>query len=99
VSVASLLPIIIVGPISDAFGTMPVVLVAAGVIVLVGIVSLVARGRVAMAEDDADAAADAGVEPGGTADPVVPDDAEAPAEQGGAAATGAATTGPSPEEP
>jgi MFS family permease len=100
VSVASLLPIIIVGPISDAFGTMPVVLVAAGVIVLVGIVSLVARGRVEMAEEDA-AADDAEAEPGGIADPagpgdvtVVPDDAEALAEQGAVAATG-----PSPEEP
>ncbi len=84
VSVASLLPIIIVGPISDAFGTMPVVLVAAGVIVLVGIVSLVARGRVAMAEADADAAADADGEPGGPRGwRVVPDEAEAPADQGG----------------
>jgi MFS family permease len=99
VSVASLLPIIIVGPISDAFGTMPVVLVAAGVIVFVGIVSLVGRGRVAMTEDGADAAAE--VEPGGAADPavpgnetVVPEDAEAPAVQGAVA-----PTGPSPEEP
>ena len=49
VSVGSLLPIIIVGPISDAVGTMPVVLVAAGVILFVGIVSLVARGDAARA--------------------------------------------------
>jgi hypothetical protein len=52
--VGSLLPIILVGPISDVVGTMPVVLVAAGVIFLVGIVSLVARGRVAMADEPAE---------------------------------------------
>ena len=43
VSVASLLPIIIVGPISDVVGTMPVVLGAAIVITVVGIASLVGR--------------------------------------------------------
>jgi hypothetical protein len=70
VSVASLLPIILVGPISDAYGTMPVVLVAAGVIFLVGIVSLVARGHAALA-DDVPEAVEAGVaapsEPSATA--------------------------------
>jgi len=48
VSVGSLLPIILVGPISDAVGTMPVVLVAAGVIFLVGTLSLAARGHEAL---------------------------------------------------
>lgn len=45
VSVGSLLPIIIVGPISDVVGTMPVVVVAAAVIFTVGVVSLAVRGR------------------------------------------------------
>ena len=43
VSVASLLPIIVVGPISDVVGTMPVVLGAAIVITIVGIASVVGR--------------------------------------------------------
>jgi MFS family permease len=45
VSVGSLLPIIVVGPISDVVGTMPVVLVSAAIILLVGIVSIVRRGQ------------------------------------------------------
>ncbi|HSW43032.1 MAG TPA: MFS transporter [Patescibacteria group bacterium] len=45
VSVGSLLPIILVGPISDAVGTMPVVVVTAAVIFTVGVVSLAVRGR------------------------------------------------------
>jgi MFS family permease len=43
VSVGSFLPIIIVGPVSDAVGTMPVILLAATLIAVVGIVSVVAR--------------------------------------------------------
>lgn len=43
VSVGSLLPIIVVGPISDVVGTMPVVLAAATVTLVVGIASLVGR--------------------------------------------------------
>ncbi len=43
VSVGSLLPIIIVGAISDFVGPMPVVLVAAGITLVVGIASLVRR--------------------------------------------------------
>jgi len=43
VSVASLLPIIVVGPISDVVGTMPVVLVAALVITAAGVASLARR--------------------------------------------------------
>ena len=43
VSVGSLLPIIIVGAISDFVGPMPVVLVAASITLLVGIASLVRR--------------------------------------------------------
>jgi MFS family permease len=48
VSVASLLPIIVVGPISDVVGTMPVVLGAAIVITVVGIASLVGRRDAAL---------------------------------------------------
>jgi len=48
VSVASLLPIIVVGPISDVVGTMPVVLGAAVVITVVGIASLVGRRDAAL---------------------------------------------------
>jgi sugar phosphate permease len=43
ISVGSLLPIIVVGPISDVIGTMPVVLIAATVTLAMGVVSLVAR--------------------------------------------------------
>jgi MFS family permease len=112
VSVASLLPIILVGPISDAYGTMPVVLVAAGVIFLVGIVSFVARGHAALADDvpevvEAGVAAPeaAGIEPAAPA-PVPntlagaapPNTLVAPAAPA-AEPSAAATAGPSPEEP
>ena len=43
VSVGSFLPIIVVGPISDVVGTMPVVLFAASSIVIVGVASLIRR--------------------------------------------------------
>lgn len=46
VSVGSFLPIIVVGPISDVVGQMPVVLVAATAIFVVGIASMVARREV-----------------------------------------------------
>jgi len=90
VSVASLLPIILVGPISDAYGTMPVVLVAAGVIFLVGIVSFVARGHAALA-DDVPEAVEAEVDA-----PSEPIEARAPETKLPASA---AAAGPSPEEP
>ena len=45
VSIASFLPIIIVGPVSDAFGPAPVLLAAAGLVGLSGIGSIVLRGR------------------------------------------------------
>ncbi len=51
VSVGSLLPIVVVGFVSDRIGTMPVLLFAATVILLVGIVSAVRRGRQAVADD------------------------------------------------
>ena len=89
VSVGSLLPIVLVGPISDAVGTMPVVLVAAGVIFLVGIVSLVARGRVAMAEEPVEPVDTEAVE--GDAEPV---DGTSPGPSPEEPAAG-----PSPEEP
>ncbi len=43
VSVGSLLPIIVVGPISDAVGTMPVLLAAAAAIFFVGVASIATR--------------------------------------------------------
>jgi MFS-type transporter involved in bile tolerance (Atg22 family) len=43
VSVGSFLPIIIVGPISDAIGTMPVIFVSALCVMFVGVVSVVRR--------------------------------------------------------
>jgi MFS family permease len=48
VSVGSLLPIIIVGPIADAVGATPVLLVAAALILVVGIASLVGRRDAAL---------------------------------------------------
>ena len=45
VSIASFLPIIIVGPVSDAFGPAPVLLAAAGLVGLSGVGSIVMRGR------------------------------------------------------
>ena len=53
VSIGSLLPIIVVGFISEAIGTMPVLLFAASVILLVGIVSAVRRGGAAIDEVEA----------------------------------------------
>ncbi len=97
VSIGSFLPIIVVGPISDAIGTMPVLLVAASGIFLVGLVSVRTRkwpARVRPAripEEPLEAAADAPVP--GTADVPVPGTADAP---GG---TADAPAGPSPDEP
>jgi MFS family permease len=45
VSIASFLPIIIVGPVSDAVGPAPVLLAAAGLVGLSGVGSIVLRGR------------------------------------------------------
>ncbi|MEO8570172.1 MAG: MFS transporter [Chloroflexota bacterium] len=56
VSVASFLPIIIVGPISDAVGTTIVIFAMAIVVVIIGVVSVVKRGP--LAESDAKPAAD-----------------------------------------
>ncbi|MFH0751121.1 MAG: MFS transporter [Chloroflexota bacterium] len=73
VSVGSLLPIIVVGPISDVVGTMPVVLAAAIVTVVVGIASLARRrdagppgdpsGSVVVVPAEAEATATAGPSP------------------------------------
>lgn len=49
VSVGSFLPIIVVGPISDAVGTMPVILVSAAVIVLAGAASIARRRETGVA--------------------------------------------------
>jgi MFS family permease len=45
VSIASFLPIIIVGPVSDAIGTPPVLLAAASLVGLSGVASIVMRRR------------------------------------------------------
>jgi MFS family permease len=45
VSIASFLPIIIAGPVSDALGPAPVLLAAAGLVGLSGVSSIVMRGR------------------------------------------------------
>jgi MFS family permease len=68
VSVGSLLPIIVVGPISDVIGTMPVVLGAASITLIVGIASLVGRRDAAPPGEphppvEADALAAAGPSP------------------------------------
>ena len=49
VSIASFLPIIIVGPVSDAIGTAPVLLAAASLVGLSGVASIVLRRRPAAA--------------------------------------------------
>jgi len=60
VSVGSFLPIIVVGPISDVVGTMPVVLFAASSIVIVGVASLVRRRDVALGTTTPEAVAAGG---------------------------------------
>ncbi len=92
VSVGSFLPIILVGPISDAVGTMPVLLFAAAVIVVVGITSLLARQSPpvgALSDERA-------VEPS-VATPLLGGLAGGTAS--GPAAASAFVPGPSPEEP
>ncbi|MEO5918241.1 MAG: MFS transporter [Candidatus Limnocylindrales bacterium] len=51
VSVGSFLPIIIVGPISDLIGTTAVLLIVASLILLSGVVSIVRRGHLGLAEE------------------------------------------------
>jgi len=84
ISVGSLLPIIVVGPIADIVGPMAVVIVMAVLIFLTGLVSILGRGRAAAAV------------PGGEALGGAPADGAAgertPGEPGG-------VPGPSPEEP
>ena len=55
VSVASFVPIIVVGPISDVIGTTAVVLIVAAAIVVSGVVSIVTRGPLAPGEEMATA--------------------------------------------
>ena len=93
VSIGSFLPIIVVGYISDIIGTMPVVMVAATTVFLVGLVSIVARRdpprtvpRAAPAPESA--ASDDTVMPGDTPGPSA-DDTIVPGD----------TPGPSPDEP
>ena len=69
VSVGSLLPIVIVGPISDTLGTMPVILFAATVILLVGIVSVIRRGRADVIDEVETVEAGASLAPAGRSDP------------------------------
>jgi len=99
VSVGSFLPIIIVGPISDVVGPMPVVLAAAAMIVAVGVASVVLRrrvpdeGTVESVEADGAPAGEVGVAlVGGSVEP--------PGDRVGPPGTPeAALPGPSPEEP
>jgi MFS family permease len=61
VSVASFLPIIIVGPVSDTLGTAPVLLAAACLVGLSGVGSIVLRARhtaIAGPDDTASAGSD-----------------------------------------
>ncbi|MES1239911.1 MAG: MFS transporter, partial [Chloroflexota bacterium] len=46
ISVASILPIIIVGPIADLFGTTSVILTVAGIVLVAGLFSIVVRGPI-----------------------------------------------------
>ena len=69
VSVGSLLPIVIVGPISDTLGTMPVILFAATVILLVGILSVIRRGRADVIDEVEPVEAGASLAPAGRSDP------------------------------
>jgi len=92
VSVGSFLPIIVVGPVSDVVGPMPVVLVASIFIIVVGVASVVLRRPVPP--------------DGGPVEPVEVDGAPAGAGvgwmAGGAAPPGAPAAdlpGPSPDEP
>jgi MFS family permease len=67
VSVASFLPIIVVGPISDLVGTTAVILVVAGGVFLSGVVSIVRRGPLAPSEERASAGT---MVPGTAVDPI-----------------------------
>jgi MFS family permease len=46
ISVASILPIIIVGPIADLFGTTSVILTVAGLVLVAGVISIIVRGPI-----------------------------------------------------
>jgi MFS family permease len=46
ISVASILPIIIVGPIADLFGTTSVILTVAGLVLVAGVLSIIVRGPI-----------------------------------------------------
>ena len=46
ISVASILPIIVVGPIADLIGTTPVILTAAAFVLISGVISIVRRGPI-----------------------------------------------------
>ncbi len=83
ISVGSLLPIVVVGPIADIVGSMPVVIVMAAAIFLIGLASIFGRGRPATATAGT-TRTDAAVE-GGSRVPAAD-------EAGG-------VPGPSPEEP
>ena len=58
VSVASFLPIIVVGPISDLFGTSPVIFTIGAMVAVSGIASVVLRGPLRVAESTTRAAGD-----------------------------------------
>lgn len=97
VSVGSFLPIIIVGPIADLVGTMPVVLVSALIILAVGILSVARRRDHAPAADSA--AGDGATDVGAPAEVAADVAALAARDEPGAAYGGAGIPGPAPDEP
>jgi hypothetical protein len=66
ISVASILPIIIVGPIADAVGTTAVILAIASFVVVSGVFSIMKRGPI-RAEEQRDLVTS--IEPGSQLDP------------------------------
>jgi hypothetical protein len=63
VSVASFLPILIVGPIADLVGTTAVMVIVAGFVVIVGVLSIYLRGPLRAVERDSRAAVGAHGDP------------------------------------
>jgi MFS family permease len=86
VSIASLAPIIVVGPLADQVGSDPVILVVGAFVAVYGVASVVQRGPLAPAEEEARAG-----ERGGVAVDAV-QTTVAPAELAGGAITAVVTT-------
>jgi MFS transporter, DHA3 family, macrolide efflux protein len=71
VSIASFLPIILVGPISDAVGTMPVLLFCAVTIAVVGVASILVRKSPALGAFSDELAPDAPISAAASSEPSV----------------------------